>query len=222
MTDVSYGRTGLSPVAERLRAAREGAGLSLDQASVASSLIRSYLAALEDGRRRPLPAEVDRLSQAYGVELTDLLPERRRVTVDAAGGRMSIDDTTRRVRDVRDDQQVYAAYLFLLYTVRGAQPGEPITLRSADVELLMSVLGEDSETIEQRLVKLMGCTRAEASLLRRVLLRHRALTAAVGAAAALTMVTVIAPDLDEGTALAGSDSGHAVIADGNAAVPEQR
>ncbi len=211
MTDVSYGRTGLSPVAERLRVAREGAGLTLDQASAASSLIRSYLAALEDGRRGPLPAEVERLSQAYGVDLTDLLPERRRATVDAARGRMSIDDTSRRVRDVRDDQQVYAACLFLLYTVRGAQPGEPIPLRSSDVELLMSVLGEDTAMIEQRLVTLMGCTVPEASLLRRVLLRHRAVTAAVGAAAALTMVTVIAPGSDEGTALAGADASHAVV-----------
>ena len=42
-------------------------------------------------------------------------------------------------------------------------------------------------------VELMGCTPAEATRLRRVLLRHRAVTAAVGAAAALSWVAVAAP-----------------------------
>ena len=181
------------PVAQRLFAARERAGLSLDDAAAATGLLRSYLASLEDGRRRPLPGEVERLSRAYAVDLSDLLPARRPLQVDRDAGTIALDGHERRVGDLTDDREVYAAYLFLLCSVRGARPGERVPLRSSDVELLVRVLGEDAETIERRLVHLMGCSSDEASMLRTVLLRHRALTAAVGAAAALSWVAVAAP-----------------------------
>ena len=182
-----------SAVAELLRDARERAGLTLEEAATATGLLRSYVAALEAGRRRPLPREVDRLAGAYDADLSDLLPARRPVEVDAAAGRITIDGRERPLREAAEDREVYAAYLFLLYAVRGAAPGQRIPLRSSDVELLMQVVGEDAETIERRLVQLMGCTADEASKLRRVLLRHRAVTAAVGAAAALSWVAVVAP-----------------------------
>lgn len=169
MTVVSH-RTEQAPIADRLRAAREQSGLSLEQAATATSLLRSYLAALEDGRRRPLPAELERLSNAYGADLTGLLPARRPVEVDVETGQMRIDSAARRVRDLTDDHQVYAAYLFLLCTARGAAPGERVRLRSSDVELLVSVLGQEPRTVEQRLVSLMGCTPEEATLLSGVLL----------------------------------------------------
>lgn len=184
-----------SSVAERLRDARQRAGLTLDGAAGATGLLRSYLTALESGRRRPLPSEVDRLAQAYQADLSDLLTARRPVEVDA--GRMTVAGHARQLRDAADEREVYAAYLFLLYTVRGAAPGQRIPLRSSDVELLMQVVGEDAETIERRLVQLMGCAPAEASRLGSVLLRHRALTAAVSAAAALSWVAVTAPGAPE-------------------------
>ena len=180
-----------STVAARLGAARERAGLTLEAAATASGLLRSYVAALEAGRRRPLPREVDRLAAAYGADLSDLLPARRPVEVDA--GRITVAGRSRRLRDPADEREVYAAYLFLLYAVRGAEPGQRIPLRASDVELLLQVVGDDAETIEQRLVQLMGCPPDEATRLRSVLLRHRALTAAVGAAAALSWVAVVAP-----------------------------
>ena len=180
-----------STVPERLVAARAQAGLTLDAAAAATGLLRSYLTALEAGRRRPLPGEVERLGRAYDADLSDLLPARRPVEVDA--GRISVAGRSRELRDAADDREVYAAYLFLLYAVRGAAPGQRIPLRSSDVELLMEVVGDDAVTIERRLVALMGCTPAEATRLGSVLLRHRRLTAAVGAAAALSWVAVVAP-----------------------------
>ncbi len=159
-------------VAERLRSARTQAGLTLDAASSATGLLRSYLATLEAGRRRPLPGEVDRLARAYGVDLSDLLPARRPVEVDAE--RISVAGQSRQLRDSADEREVYAAYLFLLlYAVRGAAPGQRIALRFSDIALLKQVVGEDAETIEQRLVQLMGCTPDEATLLRGVLVDHR-------------------------------------------------
>jgi transcriptional regulator with XRE-family HTH domain len=180
-----------TPVPDRLRDARARAGLTLDAAATATGLLRSYLSSLEAGRRRPLPREVDRLAAAYSADLSDLLPARRPVEVDA--GRITVAGQSRRLRDAADDREVYAAYLFLLYAVRGAEPGQRVPLRSSDVELLMQVVGDDADTIEQRLVQLMGCTPEEATRLGSVLLRHRTLTAAAGAAAALSWVAIAAP-----------------------------
>lgn len=170
MTSATSATSPTPSIADRLRAARQHAGLTLEQASVETSLLRSYLAALEDGRRRPLPSELERLSATYGVDLSDLLPARRPLQVDVTTGQMRIAEAARRVRDLSDDHQVYATYLFLLCAARGARPGERIRLRSSDVELLTSVLGTDADTVEQRLVTLMGCTAEEASLLSGVLL----------------------------------------------------
>ena len=178
-------------VAARLLEARERADLTLAAAASATGLLPSYVKALEDGRRRPLPAEVDRLAHAYGADLADLLPARRPVEVDAR--RVSVAGQSRELRDAADEREVYAAYLFLLYAVRGAAPGERVRLRASDVELLSQVVGDDADTIERRLVELMGCTPSEATMLRSVLLRHRALTVAVGAAAALSWIAVAAP-----------------------------
>jgi transcriptional regulator with XRE-family HTH domain len=180
-----------SSVAERLRRARADAGLTLVEAAKRTGLLRSYIAALEAGRRRPLPREVDRLAGAYDADLSDLLPARQ--PVEVVGERIVVAGQSRLLRDAADDREVYAAYLFLLYAVRGATPGQRVPLRSSDVELLMQVVGEDAETIERRLVELMGCSPGEATMLGSVLLRHRALTAAAGAAAALSWGAVAAP-----------------------------
>jgi transcriptional regulator with XRE-family HTH domain len=165
-------------------------GLTLDAAAKRTGLLRSYIAALEAGRRRPLPREVDRLAGAYDADLSDLLPARQ--PVEVVGERIVVAGQSRLLRDAADDREVYAAYLFLLYAVRGATPGQRVPLRSSDVQLLMQVVGEDAETIERRLVELMGCSPGEATMLGSVLLRHRALTAAAGAAAALSWGAVVA------------------------------
>lgn len=181
-------------VAERLREARERAGLTLDDAVSATGLLRSYLMSLEAGRRRPLPREIDRLAAAYCADLSDVLPRRRPVSVDLATGRLVLGGAERTVGELAGVGDVHAAYLSLLRSVRGARPGQRIALRSSDLDLLGSLLGDDPDRIEQRLVQLMGCTPDDASLLRGVLLRHRAFAAAAGAAAALTMVVTAGGD----------------------------
>ena len=179
MTQTTIRQEQGSAVAERLRAARQSAGLTLDDAAAATGLLRSYLVALETDRRRPLPREVDRLSGAYGEDLSDLLPPRSPVQVDSTTGHMALAGQARRVRDLSDEREVYASYLFLLHVARGARAGDRLALRASDVERLMAVVGEDAVTIERRLVELMGCTPQEASLLGQTLLSHRT-TAAAG------------------------------------------
>lgn len=133
-----------------------------------------------------------------------VLHPRRPVEFDVATGSLVIDGVLqRRVRGGSDDQ-VYAAYLSLLYSVRGARRGQELSLRASDVEALLAVVGDDPDTIEQRLVELMACTGEEAALLRRVLVRHRLLASAVGAAAGLSLVALVAVG---GPSSASSSSG---------------
>ena len=120
------------------------------------------------------------------------LPPRRPVEFDVATGSLVIDGVLQKRVRGGSDQQVYEAYLSLLYSVRGARRGQEIPLRASDVEALLAVVGDDPEHIEQRLVELMHCTGEEAALLRRVLLRHRVLASAVGAAAGLSLVALVA------------------------------
>ena len=64
-----------SAVSQRLRDARKRAGLTLVDAARESGLLRSYVAALEAGRRRPLPREVDRLVGQIDTERVELPAE---------------------------------------------------------------------------------------------------------------------------------------------------
>ena len=58
---------------DRLRAAREAAGLSLDDAAEATGHDPVLIARFENGRDFPLPlAHLSRLATAYGVPLTNL------------------------------------------------------------------------------------------------------------------------------------------------------
>ena len=120
-------------------------------------------------------------------------PQRTPVLLDATTGRLRMGAAERPVQDPSDRDQVYSAYLSLLYAVRGARRGKELPLRAADLDALLAIVGDDPETIEQRLVQLMGCTVEEASLLRRVLLRHRALTASVSMAAGISAFALVGP-----------------------------
>ena len=118
--------------------------------------------------------------------------QRTPVEFDADTGHLRIGSHARPVPDAGESSQVYRAYLSLLYAVRGAQPSEQLSLRSADIEALLLIVGDDPETIEQRLIGLMGCTADEAAAVSRVLLRHRKLTATLGIAAGLSLGVVAA------------------------------
>ena len=120
--------------------------------------------------------------------------QRTPVEFDPDSNGLRIGPYERRIADPSDPDQVFGAYLSLLYAVRGAQPGEQLKLRSADLEALLAIVGDDPETIEQRLIALMGCTAQEARVLGSALLRHRRLTATLGIAGALAMGGVIAGD----------------------------
>ena len=115
---------------------------------------------------------------------------RTPVVYDSTAGALRIGPYERRLDDPESPDEVYGAYLSLLYAVRSAEPGDRLPLRSADLEALLLLVGDDPATIESRLVELMGCTPEEAGLLARVLLRHRRMTATLGIAAGLSLAGV--------------------------------
>jgi hypothetical protein len=83
--------------------------------------------------------------------------QRTPVEFDPATARLRIGPHERRV-DPAKPGSVYAGYLSLLYAVRGSKPGTQLPLRAADLEALLLIVGDDPDTIEQRLVGLMGCS----------------------------------------------------------------
>ena len=133
-------------------------------------------------RRADTPCMSSNGAAPFGVA-----PQRTPVEFDASTGGLRIGPYERRVEDPAEPGSVYSAYLSLLYAVRGAKPGERLALREADLEALLLIVGDDPATIEERLVGLMGCTAEEASVLGRLLLRHRKVTATLGVAAGLTL-----------------------------------
>ena len=140
-------------------------------------------------------------------------PARTPVLLDAATGRLRMGAAERPVEDPSDRDQVYGAYLSLLYAVRGARRGKELPLREADLDALLAIVGDDPERIEQRLVELMGCTAEEASLLRRVLLRHRALTASVGMAAGISAFALVGPSAAETVLTPAPEASYSVPAE---------
>ena len=136
-------------------------------------------------------------------------PQRTPVEFDPESNGLRIGPYERRIADPSDPDQVFGAYISLLYVVRGAQPGEQLKLRSADLEALLLIVGDDPETIEKRLIALMGCTAQEARVLGNALLRHRRLTATLGIAGALALGgSVAGDDFFEGSA---SDAPRAAV-----------
>jgi hypothetical protein len=140
-------------------------------------------------------------------------PQRTPVLLDAATGRLRMGAAERRVDDPADREQLYGAYLSLLYAVRGGRRGKRLPLRAADLDALLAIVGDDPDRIEQRLVELMGCSAEDASLLRRVLLRHRALTASVGMAAGISAFALVGPSAADSVLTPAPEASYSVPAD---------
>jgi transcriptional regulator with XRE-family HTH domain len=62
---------------ERLKAARHAQGLSLRELGEQVGMDHNLIWLYEDGRRNPIPRNIRRLADALGVEVRDLLKERR-------------------------------------------------------------------------------------------------------------------------------------------------
>jgi len=69
-----------------------------------------------------------------------------------------------------NDDEILRGYLDLVRTWRGTRQPTVLSLRAADVAVLVSILGTDSTEIERRLIGATACTTAAAKRGRRLLL----------------------------------------------------
>jgi transcriptional regulator with XRE-family HTH domain len=157
---------------ELLRAARKRRGWKRRDAAARVGITTAELRAFERGDLS-VPTEVcGRLVDCYGDDLQ--VPMRTPVAVaDLASG---------------SEHETLTDYVRIVQRLRNAKPGEPLSLRADDLAALAAALDQDPETVEQAIMELLGCSRAEARTLHRELLRRKVVLSVAGLAAGVAAV----------------------------------
>jgi len=167
---------------------RRRQGSSCDDIAGRSRFTTSDLAAIEAGERQLSDAEMSDLLDAYGVQPTDVLPDRGALVIDLREGELIAGGLTRGLASTAPTpDEVLATYLSVVYTLRRTQPGTAVPLREADVEVLSKVLQLATAEVAVRLDDLMHEPVGEVSR-RMGLLRKRLLIPAAGIVIAATAV----------------------------------
>jgi transcriptional regulator with XRE-family HTH domain len=165
---------------------RRQSGRSLDDIASSSPFTATELATLEAGDRPLDDATVTAVLAAYGVEPDAAVPSRTELVVDLDEGRIIAGSRSSTV-DAPTADEVLASYLSLVYTMRNAEPGTPLVLRDADVDVLSRALDLTQVAVERRLHDLMA--EPTAAVRGRVGgLRARVLVPIVGVVVAVTAV----------------------------------
>lgn len=136
-----------------LREQRLAAGHTIDDlaADARVGLRPSELDDAEHGRLPLDDAVVARLAAVYGVDPGELAPDRSRLVIDLDEGLLLVGDRHDPIPDEATPQLILGRYLGLIQMLRAWTPGDPLPLRSADLEVLASSLGLDVGTVEDRL-----------------------------------------------------------------------
>ena len=122
-----------------------------------------------------------RLADAYGCDVSSLLPNRDVAPVILEPGYLRVGAASKTLRsDDPHPDEVLKGYLGLLYDMRSMKPGTRIPLRDPDLDALAEALGGTSDAIETRLIELMHVTRDEAATMTASLLRRRLVVPAAG------------------------------------------
>jgi transcriptional regulator with XRE-family HTH domain len=152
-----------------LAGVRDDCGLTLLEASERTGMDEHRLASIEAGDA-PLDGEsVEQILAGYGTTLDELLPARRQVVLDLASGRLLVAEEVTRFEGSPSAEEVLAAYLSLVYSLRHATPGSPVVLRGYDVAVLARALDLAEPEVEHRLTDLMLEPSDEVSRLTKLL-----------------------------------------------------
>lgn len=171
-----------------LTATRERKGSTLEELAAGSAFSADDLASLEAGRRNLTDREVGEVLKVYGIDASTLVPERTELIVDLTDHQLAAGGEVRTLAgDAPTAEEVLATYLSLVYALRHATPGTPLTLRDADITVLSRALELAQLDVERRLHELM--VDADGVVLTRVRdLRRRLLLPAIGVAVAATAI----------------------------------
>jgi len=169
-----------------LRDTRVGRGVSIDDLAAQSFFAPADLVAIETGDRVLTDRELGEVLSVYHVEAEQLLPERAQLMIDLGERTISVGDHESGLAGKAPTaDEVLASYLSLVYTLRRAEPGRPIVLRAADVEVLARALDLAQPTVTARLHALMTEPAGEVQHRSR-LLRGRVLVPLAGIVVAAT------------------------------------
>lgn len=156
---------------ELLKAGRKRRGWKRKRAAATAGITADELRAYERGTAT-IPADVcARLADAYGEDLTAHVPLRDAPEIEPG----------------TDPGDVIATYIEMVRQLRRAKPGEALPLRAFDLAALAAALETHPDTLEQRIVDALGCTRAEARALHRQLLQRKVVLPVAGLAAGLVV-----------------------------------
>jgi hypothetical protein len=178
-----------------LTQARESRGVSVDVVTeeLARNNVAIDLREVEAGRARIDDRQVQQLARIYGIETGTLVPMRSRLIVDLSEGVIQDERTRSAIRFDPDRGETLRRYLALVYQMRNAAPGQDLTLRIEDMQVLAEAFGTDSLTIESELRTLMAAdaatiTTTRSRLSARVLVPAAGILLAVTAIGALVFV----------------------------------
>ncbi len=172
-----------------LTEARESRGVSVDVANeeLARNNVAIDLREVEAGRVRIDDRQVEQLARIYGIETGNLIPMRSRLIVDLSEGVIQDERTRSAIRLDPDRGETLRRYLALVYQMRNAQPGQPLTLRIEDMQVLADAFGTDSLTVESELRTMMAA-EAAAITTTRTRLSAKVLVPAAGILLAVTTI----------------------------------
>jgi hypothetical protein len=139
-----------------LRERRRADGRAIDEVASLSGLSSEEIGLVEAGELALTDRQLDTVFLAYGTTAERLATERSQVVIDVDRGEIVVADETASVgADAPTADEILAAYLSLLYTLRRSEPGSTLVLRSHDVGVLAGALRLAEPDVRARLDGLM-------------------------------------------------------------------
>jgi transcriptional regulator with XRE-family HTH domain len=146
-----------------LTESRERKGRTMEYIAQTNVVGLTYteLTDIEAGRR-PIDGELlETLVALYGVETSELVPERTRLVIDLDEKMLITDSGSVGIEHVDDVRHVLTRYLGLVYILRDVEVGESVPLREADMEVLAGALAKPIDEVKSSLRSMMTPTNAE-------------------------------------------------------------
>jgi transcriptional regulator with XRE-family HTH domain len=148
-----------------LRSARQAASLSHRKAAKRSAISGRRLKRIEKGGEQVDRPIIDALLDAYEIDVHQLIPPRRSIGIDGAS--LSLEEGGVRGHAARSAERddLLHGYLTMIAAARNDGTIDSLSLRKSDVEALANALGNDDQTVTDRIAELLGCDEKEASAL---------------------------------------------------------
>src|SRR5450759_4278013 len=163
-------RSSPKDVGRNLRHVRKQQGLSRGAAARSAGLTRRELAQYERGKVEVPESDLWCLAGSCGVDVSELLPRREPLRVSPDLSTISTGDTIRHLRGPAEPDGLLRDYLAMIYELRNLPLGSPVPLRQPDLTALADALGGTPDSIEHRLVEIIGASTEEAARIRAMIL----------------------------------------------------